>query len=246
MAEVRPVKGGERLDAYLAKLSKKVKRGATMRVGFLENATYPDGTPVAEVAAIQNFGAPVAGIPPRPFFSTMVNREAGGWGVKLSRILEHAEYDSILALNLLGEGIAGQLRQAIVDMNDPALSPVTLLLRERFSDHDSITFADVQKAREDIAAGVKPNVTATQAKPLVWTGHMLASIGVEVTEGPVNEAAQAGTGAPTSSPAPTSRPSPMTKTKMVKTKSRPDKIGSKSRRGAIGGVYDEAAKRGGR
>jgi hypothetical protein len=149
MAEVKPVKGGERLDAYLANLAKKLARNGTVRVGFLENATYPDGTSVATIAAIQNFGAPMAGIPPRPFFSGMVNREAGGWGVKMAQVLKRVDDDAEKALALMGQGIAGQLRQAIVDTKDPPLKPETIR-RKGFD------------------------------KPLVDTGHLLASVDSEV------------------------------------------------------------------
>ena len=43
-------------------------RGAPdeLLVGFFESARYPDGTPVAQVAAINEFGA--GAIPERPFF----------------------------------------------------------------------------------------------------------------------------------------------------------------------------------
>lgn len=156
MAEVKPIKGGDRLDAYLAKLAKKVANGGAVRVGFLEGATYPDGTPVAEIAAIQNYGAPAANIPARPFFTRMVNVESGGWGAKLARILEKNDYDGDKSLALMGQGIAGQLRQAIVDMNDPPLKPETIR---------------------------RKGGTETAAKPLVDTGHMLASVDSEVVSG---------------------------------------------------------------
>lgn len=153
MAEIKPVRGGDRLDAFLAKLATKVAKGGKVRIGFLEGADYPDGTPVAMVAAIQNYGAPAAGIPPRPFFSNMVNRESGGWGVKMANILKRNDYDGEKSLALMGEGIAGQLRQYIVDTNDPPLAPETIR---------------------------RKGGTPTAAKPLVDTGHMLASISSEV------------------------------------------------------------------
>jgi hypothetical protein len=71
MAEV---KGGEKLEAALATLATKLAVPATLRVGFLENAKYPDGTPVAAVAAWQNYGT--GSIPPRPFFSNMVAQKS--------------------------------------------------------------------------------------------------------------------------------------------------------------------------
>ena len=173
--------GGEALEARLRELAGKVSDPATLRVGFLEGATYPDGTSVATVVAAQNFGAPSKGIPPRPFFTTMIARNAPGWGDKLARVLLSVDYDAPRALALMGAGIAGQLRQAIVDTTAPDLSPVTLLLRDRFRGNpEEITFADVQQARRDIAAGVQPESSGTGAKPLVWTGHLLNSVDSEV------------------------------------------------------------------
>ena len=55
------LKGGAHADAYLQKIADRIKQAGTLRVGFLEGATYPDGTSVAMVAAIQNFGAPALG-----------------------------------------------------------------------------------------------------------------------------------------------------------------------------------------
>ncbi|MDE2434733.1 MAG: hypothetical protein KGM49_00600 [Sphingomonadales bacterium] len=144
------VSGGQRLEEALRATGAKIGKAREVRVGFLEGATYPDGTPVAMVAAIQNFGAPEAGIPPRPFFSDMVDAKSPGWGDQFGKVLKAAENDSALALERMGEGIAGQLREAIVDTNSPPLSPTTI--KRKGSD-----------------------------KPLIDTGHMLASVDKEVT-----------------------------------------------------------------
>jgi hypothetical protein len=172
MAEVT---GGDRLDAALREMAKRIESAATVRVGFLEDATYPDGTKVATIAALNNFGAPAAGIPPRPFFSSMIAAKSPGWGDKFAAVLTASDYDAHKSLELMGEGIAGQLREAIVDMTGPANSPVTDLLKERFP-MGGQTFDDVMQARRDVAAGE----TAAPGKPLVWTGHLLNSVGSEV------------------------------------------------------------------
>ena len=171
------ISGGAKLEAHLKKLAAKVSNPGTLRVGFLEGATYPDGTPVAEVAAIQNFGASRAGIPARPFFSTMVADKSPQWGEKLARVLETQDWDARRALELMGEGVAGQLRDAIVAYTAVPNSPITNLLKQRFPNGDGVTFTDVQKARDDVAAGA----TAPAGKPLVWSGHLLASVDKEVT-----------------------------------------------------------------
>jgi len=114
------------MTAYLRDLSRKVSRGAALKVGFLEGATYEDGTPVATIAAIQNWGAPSRGIPPRPFFTNMVRDKSDGWGPALGRIMEANDFDARQSLALMGEGIAGQLRQSIVDTNSPPLAQSTI------------------------------------------------------------------------------------------------------------------------
>lgn len=126
------IRGGDKLDAALAAIARKLDQGGTLRVGFLENATYPDGTSVAMVAAVQNFGAPSRGIPPRPFFSNMVAEKSEGWPASLERILVGQDYDVGASLALMGEGIKGQLQQAIRDTNAPPLAPATVA-RKGFS-----------------------------------------------------------------------------------------------------------------
>lgn len=175
-------KGGDALMARLKEIADKAGDGGTLRVGFLENAKYPEsGTPVAYVAAIQEFGSPEKGIPPRSFFRTMISEKKKDWPRALGALAKNFDYDIDKALGQMGDGIKGQLQESIREVDGPALSPVTLLLRERFGNHpQEISFADVQQARHDIKAGVQPNVTGTQAKPLVWTGHLLNSVDYEV------------------------------------------------------------------
>jgi hypothetical protein len=119
-------KGGERLEARLNDLGARLGNAKEVRVGFLENALYPDGTYVATVAAIQEWGAPSRHIPPRPFFRTMIAAQKDGWPAALDKNLQAHDYDARTALSLMGEGIAGQLRQSIVDTNDPPNAPSTI------------------------------------------------------------------------------------------------------------------------
>lgn len=118
--------GGDKLDARLKALAEKIARPATLRVGFLEGATYSDGTPVALVAAVQNFGSPAQGIPPRSFFTNMIAEKKDRWGDQLAGLLKANDWDATAALNQMGAGIAGQLRQSIVDTNSPPLAPATI------------------------------------------------------------------------------------------------------------------------
>lgn len=120
------VKGGDKAVKAIYELARKLARPLTLQVGFLENATYPDGTSVALVAAIQNYGAPRANIPPRPFFSNMVRDKSPEWPDAIKKLLIQENYDVVRALELAGEAIKGQLQQSIRDTNSPPLRPATI------------------------------------------------------------------------------------------------------------------------
>ena len=174
------VTGGVKFQEYLKTLAQRLGRSGTVRVGFLEDATYPDGTSVAMVAAIQNFGAPGRGIPPRAFFSNMITRQSPQWGARFARILASTDYDVGKSLGLMGEGIKGQLQQAIVETNSPPLSAITLMLRKMKADDPNlvVTGATVGEAARRVAAG--EDVSGVSTKALVDSGHMLNSVDYEV------------------------------------------------------------------
>jgi hypothetical protein len=120
------ISGGDKLEAALRQMAEKVSNPATLRVGFLEGATYPDGKPVAMIAAIQEFGAPNAGIPPRPFFRNMIKNKSDQWPEGVKNALIATNYDAEKALDIVGAAIAGQLRQSVIDTNEPPLKPATI------------------------------------------------------------------------------------------------------------------------
>jgi hypothetical protein len=125
--KIESYSGGGGLQKKLGDMLKKIRGQQEVKVGFLEGATYPDGMPVAMVAAIQNFGAPAAGIPARPFFSNMVAEKSTNWGESLGYLAVANDYDMSKALALMGEGIGSQLQQSIKNMNSPALADATVV-----------------------------------------------------------------------------------------------------------------------
>lgn len=118
--------GGGKLEAALKDLSSKLESGGAIKVGFLSGATYPNGTPVAMIAAIQDFGAPAAGIPPRPFFRNMIAGKSNEWGPAVADLLKTTNYDVDKTLRTTGEAIASQLQQSIIDTNEPPLKEATV------------------------------------------------------------------------------------------------------------------------
>lgn len=117
---------GGLLRARLDELASKIRTGGYVRAGFLEGATYPDGTPVATVAAVQNFGSPAQGIPPRPFFTNAIRQYSPEWGAKLGKVLAANDWDTERSLELLGEIMVGDIKQSIVDTNEPPLAEKTI------------------------------------------------------------------------------------------------------------------------
>lgn len=109
--------GGDKLESVLAEIVKKLGSAKEIKVGFMSGSKYPDGTSVAMVAAINNFGAPAAGIPPRPFFSKMVAEKSPLWGERLASILKGADGNAKVAMNRMGYAIASDLQQSILDGN---------------------------------------------------------------------------------------------------------------------------------
>lgn len=141
------ISGGDKIEKALADLGHQLGQGGAVKVGYLAGASYPDGTPVALVGALNEFGTSRA--PPRPAIRNMIAAKAKDWPDSMARILRHNHYDVSLSLQMLGEGIKGQWQQSIRDLWSPPLAPSTIA-RKGFD------------------------------KPLIDTGHMLNSVGVEV------------------------------------------------------------------
>lgn len=119
--------GGAKLRAALREIANGLTgQNVIVRVGFLEGARYPDGKPVAMIAAIQEYGAPSVGIPPRPFFRNMIKDKSEEWPAGIAIQLKETDYDAPMTMARTGEAIAGQLRQSIIDTNMPPLAESTI------------------------------------------------------------------------------------------------------------------------
>lgn len=173
--------GGANLQRNLDEIARKLKSGGIVSIGFLEGSTYPDGTSVPMVAVIQEFGAPAVGIPPRPSIRNMIQKYSSGWPATIEGLLQQNDYDVQRTLEQTGAAIAGQLRQSIVDTNAPPLSEVTLLLRKWKAAGRIINRRVVWEAIRAVKSGTRSGLAGTAAKPLIETGHLVASVDYEVT-----------------------------------------------------------------
>jgi hypothetical protein len=123
------IEGTRALERHLQEIVKRLGRGAHVRVGFLESATYPatangKSLHVAQVAFWNQYGTRRS--PARPYFTDMIEKKSPRWGVSLGNILRKNEYDAEKALALMGEGIKGQLQHSINEWTTPPNSPRTI------------------------------------------------------------------------------------------------------------------------
>jgi len=110
---------------YAARKKRTGQKGYYADVKAIKGAAKNAGaTGVAEVAAYNEFGTATS--PPRPFFRTMIKRHSATWGPDLAKVLKAVDYDVDRALALMGEKIAGDLRQSIIDTNAPPLKKETV------------------------------------------------------------------------------------------------------------------------
>lgn len=117
------LQGADGVSKALEAIAKRMG-GGEVAVGFMEGATYPDGTPVAAVAYWNEFGG--VGRPARPFFRQMIAAESPTWAPKMAKLAKATEYDGPRVLALMGEDVKGALQQSINDFTSPALAPSTI------------------------------------------------------------------------------------------------------------------------
>ena len=155
----------------------------SVQAGVPKGPTYPadrGGKSVAEVAAIQEFGAPAARIPPRPFIRPAFKNNKAEWKNSLSDgvvqvINGNTSADDVLSL--AGEQAQLAIQTKILDCYEPPLSPVTVLLRAWRKNGVKITRQVVRQAALAIKMG---SATGGDDKPLIDDGILLASISYAV------------------------------------------------------------------
>lgn len=118
------ISGGDKLTARLAEIAQNADKAAAVEIGFLEGATYPDGTSVPLVAAMNEFGNEHS--PPRPFFREMIAEKSGEWPYAVGGLLVANNYDARRTLEQTGAAIKGQLQQSITTFVGAPLSPRTI------------------------------------------------------------------------------------------------------------------------
>ena len=106
-----------------AEIEKKLAKykSATVNVGFLKG-TYPNGVSFGDVAFWNEFGT--WNIPPRPFFTTCVEKNNKIWGNTFTAL---SKKDSApVALKRLGVVIKQDIQQSIEEFDTPENAYVTI------------------------------------------------------------------------------------------------------------------------
>jgi hypothetical protein len=137
----------EKIKAALEKVPEEFE-GLVAQIGFPSGQHYPDGTNVAFVASVHEFGAPGVNIPARPFMRPTVNTKKDSW-VKTVKAgipkVVTGQMSAFDVLDLVGIQGAADIQETISKVTSPPLSPITI-------------------ARKG------------SAKPLIDTGQMFASV----------------------------------------------------------------------
>ncbi|ECZ9313141.1 hypothetical protein A3T98_12755 [Salmonella enterica subsp. enterica serovar Newport] len=120
-----------------------------LKVGFIDGATYPDGTPVAMVAATNEYGNPANNQPPRPFFRNAIAAHETEWSEDIARGLgKGIELEHFLSV--VGEKIAGDVVQSISSLMDPPLSAATIASRKSKGNESTKPLVDTKVMIRDV------------------------------------------------------------------------------------------------
>ena len=113
----------KKVGSLSAALSKYKDMKASVRVGVLENATYPDGTPVAMVAFWNEYGTRTS--PVRAFFRTTVSEQKKNWVLSVQNLMK-MHNDPKKVMGLIGVHMQEQIVQSINTWSDPPNSAYTI------------------------------------------------------------------------------------------------------------------------
>lgn len=161
----------------------------SLQVGWFESAKYDDGTPVAGIAAQNEYGNPKISIPPRPFIRPTIENESESWaGVadQGAKAFLNGKVSITQVLNGIGLKSSADIKNSIVNGSFVELSPITIALRKiRNDDKYKIGGALVGSVAGAIAdgqtgAGQLGDQSFGNKDPLRETGYMISTLSYEV------------------------------------------------------------------
>lgn len=120
-----------------------------VKAGFIDGATYPDGTPVAMVAAVNEYGDPARNQPPRQFFRNAIAQHESEWADTIARGMEKG-VDARTILSIVGEQIAGDVVQSIATLIEPPIKDATIANRLRRGNESVKPLVDTKVMIRDV------------------------------------------------------------------------------------------------
>jgi len=158
--------------------SRKLSKLAS-RVGWFESAKYEDGTPVAYVAAIQEFRDGGS----RSFMRTTEAQRGEEWKKLMGEGAAMAMRGELTVEDVL-KGVAqqaeGDILQTLSNIFTPPLSPITMVLRLWRRQGRKITGKTVGEAAAALKGPNPPDYSGVSDKPLNDSDHMIATLTSEV------------------------------------------------------------------
>lgn len=124
--------GNGKLIAKLKKIGNGGKK-TKLTAGFYKGAKYEDGTPVAQVAAWNNFGTIENGgfTLPRPFFNDAIDQNMDKWAENYGKALKRTDYDVERSSKLVGEEMRADIVDSINDWTEPPNAESTIAQKGR-------------------------------------------------------------------------------------------------------------------
>ncbi len=124
----------KKFDALVSKLDAAQKSRKVGKVGWVNKSKYTDGTLIAMVAAVQEYGNPAKNIPARSMLGATVEKQKDKWAEIVTQIgkttLQNDDPLDVV-LESLVDRAAGDVRKTISDLTEPPLKKATIAARLR-------------------------------------------------------------------------------------------------------------------
>lgn len=136
------------VDDFLANVASQLE-SKQVKVGFIDGATYPDGTSVAMVAATNEYGRPEKNQPPRPFFRKAIAAHESEWSEAVARGIR-AGVPVEEVLEVIGARIQGDVQESISLLMEPPIKDATIANRRRRGNNSTKPLVDTKVMIGDV------------------------------------------------------------------------------------------------
>lgn len=157
-----------------------------VRIGVPDSAVESDGSSVAKIAAVHEYGSPSQGIPERPFLGAAIRENAKRY-VALNRqnllAIFQGKMTVVQALGQLGELAKGDVQKKISYGSFTPLDPKTIAARQRARSSGYNSALRRKAAAEPETEQAKKHRARTGGvmdRPLIDSGQLIQSISWEI------------------------------------------------------------------